>query len=48
MKYEITREELEEIACCIVDNNLSRDEAINYILEVASECLLDGIEDANS
>lgn len=46
MKYKLTPERLEEIACCIVDNNLTRDEACDYILSVASECLDDDIEDA--
>ena len=31
MKFEVTLEELEEYACCIVDNKLTRDEACNYI-----------------
>ena len=48
MKFEITLEEAEEFACCIVDCNLNRDEACEYIkaclmeqCEVAdNECLL--------
>ena len=31
MKFEVTLEELEEYACCIVDCNLNRDEACDYI-----------------
>jgi len=31
MKFEVTLEELEEYACCIVDNDLTRDEACDYI-----------------
>ena len=31
MKFEVTLEELEEYACCIVDSNLDRDEACDYI-----------------
>jgi len=31
MKFEITLEQLEEYACCIVDCNLDRDEACDYI-----------------
>lgn len=31
MKFEVTLEELEEYACCIVDCNLDRDEAYQYI-----------------
>lgn len=38
MKYELTREQLEEIACCIVDCDLDRDEACEYALSVAMEC----------
>lgn len=45
MKYELTKERLEEIACCIVDNGMNRDEACDYAISVASECL-DDIEEA--
>jgi len=31
MKFEVTLEQLEEYACCIVDSNLDRDEACDYI-----------------
>ena len=31
MKFEVTLEQLEEYACCIVDNDLNRDEACDYI-----------------
>lgn len=31
MKFEVTLEQLEEYACCIVDNDLTRDEACDYI-----------------
>ena len=31
MKFEVTLEELEEYACCIVDSDLDRDEACEYI-----------------
>ena len=31
MKFEVTLEELEEYACCIVDSGLDRDEACDYI-----------------
>lgn len=49
MKYELTTERLEEIACCIVDNNMDRNEACDYILDVASECIGEesGIEDVD-
>lgn len=44
MKYELTKERLEEIACCIVDNGMNRDEACDYIVAVASECIGDESE----
>jgi len=31
MKFEVTLEQLEEYACCIVDCGLDRDEACDYI-----------------
>lgn len=37
MKYELTKEQLLEIADCIAINNLSADEACNYIIAVALE-----------
>ena len=39
MKFEITLEEAEEYALCIVDNNLSRDEAVEYI----KACILEDV-----
>ena len=41
MKYTLTSERLEEIACCIVDNGMDRDEACEYILDVARESIDD-------
>lgn len=41
MIYELTSERLEEIACCIVDNGMDRDEACDYILAVAGESIGD-------
>ena len=38
MKIELTLETLEEIALCIVHNQLNEDEACNYIRNVAFEC----------
>ena len=38
MKIELTLETLEEIALCIVHNQLNEDEACDYIKEVAFEC----------
>ena len=37
MKYELTKDQLIEIAQCIAINNLSADEACDYILVVALE-----------
>ena len=31
MKFEVTLDQLEEYACCIVDNNLTRNEACKYM-----------------
>lgn len=41
MLYQLTSERLEEIACCIVDNGMDRDEACEYILDVARESMGD-------
>lgn len=41
MKFELTLERMEEIACCIVDNSLTRDEACDYAKAVLLECLID-------
>jgi hypothetical protein len=38
MKIELTLERLEEIALCIVINQLNEDEACDYIRTVAFEC----------
>jgi hypothetical protein len=38
MKIELTLERLEEIALCIVHNQLDEDEACEYIRAVAFEC----------
>lgn len=39
MKYELTKDQIEEIVCCIVDCGLNRDEACEYALNVASDCI---------
>lgn len=39
MKYELTRELIEEICCCIVDCGLNRDEACDYALKVAASAI---------
>lgn len=46
MKYEITKDRIEEIACCIVDNELDRDEACDYALATLRECMADDAEEA--
>ena len=38
MKIELTLETLEEIALCIVHNQLNVNEACKYVKEVAFEC----------
>ena len=42
--FEITKQRMEEIACCIVDNGMDRDEACDYALSVLSECAFDDAE----
>jgi len=42
VKFEISKDLLEEMICCIVDNNLNRDEACDYALE----CLGKEVEEA--
>ena len=37
MKFEITLETIEEIALCIVHNDLNEDEAVEYAKEVLRE-----------
>jgi hypothetical protein len=37
MKFELTMTEAIEFACCIVDNNLNRNEACDYIRNVVLE-----------
>ena len=44
MKFELTRERLEEIACCIVDCGLDRDAACEYAIETAKQCMTDDAE----
>ena len=37
MKYELTLEQLYEIAQCIADNELSAEEACDYVRDVVEE-----------
>ena len=37
MRAEVTKDLLEEVACCIVDNELNRDEACEYAVKVIFE-----------
>lgn len=37
MKYELTREQLEEMVLCIVQRHLDEDEAMEYALSVCGE-----------
>lgn len=39
MKYELTRDLIEEICCCIVDCGMSREEACDYALQVAASAV---------
>ena len=45
MKYELTRDEIEEMAACIADCGLSRYEATKYAVEFAIECQKQDVED---
>ena len=47
MKIELTLDTLEEIALCIVHNQLNEDEACDYIKEVAFECHNKNIKESN-
>ena len=42
--FEITKQRMEEITCCIVDNGMDRDEACDYAISVLNECRLDEAE----
>ncbi len=44
MKYELTREQLEEMVQGIVTNHLDEDEAMEYALSVCGEFTCDGAE----
>ena len=44
MKYELTREQLEEMVLCIVQCHLNEDEAMEYALSVCGEFTRDGAE----
>ena len=45
MKYELTHDEIEEMAACIADCGLSRDEAAKYAVGFAIECQKQDVED---
>jgi hypothetical protein len=47
MKIELTLERLEEIALCIVHNQLDEDEACDYIRVVAFECHEETVKQSN-
>lgn len=44
MKYELTKEQIEEIICCVVDCGMDRDDACDYALETAAEMTWEGAE----
>ena len=44
MKYELTREQLEEMVLCIVQCHLNEDEAMEYALSVCSAFTCDDAE----
>ena len=41
MKYQLTRQQLEEMVLCIVDNHLGQSEAMEYALSVCGEWACD-------
>ena len=41
MKYHLTRQQLEEMVLCIVDNHLDQSEAMEYALSVCGEWACD-------
>lgn len=45
MKYELTRDEIEEMAACNADCGLSRDDAAKYAVELAIEFQKQDVED---
>ena len=45
MKYELTRDEIEEMAACIAGCGFRRDDAAKYAVEFAIECQKQGVED---
>jgi hypothetical protein len=47
MKIELTLERLEEIALCIVHNELNEDDACEYIKAVAFECHEETVKQSN-
>ncbi|OOF11760.1 hypothetical protein [Salinivibrio sp. PR919] len=44
MHFELTKDDIEEIVCCIVDCQLSRDDACDYAIEVAREAMAARVE----
>lgn len=44
MKFQLDKEQIEEIVCCIVDCGFGRDEAIDYAFKTAT--LMQDVEDA--
>lgn len=45
MKIELTLERIEEMVLCIVDNELNRDEAIQYVADFIADCQSEDAED---
>ena len=45
MKYELTRDEIEEMAACVVDCDLSGDDAAKYAVEFSIKCQKQDVED---
>ena len=45
MKIELTLERLEEIALCVVHNQLNEEDACEYIKNVAFECHTESVKE---
>ena len=45
MRFGLTLERIEEMVICIVDNELNRDEAIQYAADFIADCQSEYVED---
>ena len=45
MKYELTRDEIEEMTACIADCGMGSETAVEYAMQFAIECQKQDVED---